>query len=67
MLTVHADDQSVFDALANQRSAREIDELSSNAGEATLMEQAQRLIAEGKTPTAEVFRVLGHRRTSAPP
>lgn len=51
--------QSVFDAVASQRTANEIDSIAVNAGVRSLRCQADRLIDESKTDAAEVFRVLG--------
>ncbi len=53
--------QAVFDALVNDRSAREIDSIASQGGIDSLHDQAARLVAEGRTDSAEVFRVLGRR------
>lgn len=54
-----SDGQSVFDALVNGRSAKEIDSIASQAGVGSLHQQAARLVDEGQTDSAEVFRVLG--------
>lgn len=51
--------QSVFDAIANQRNANEIDSIALNAGVQSLRCQADRLVDESRTDAAEVFRVLG--------
>ncbi|EMI42877.1 GspE/PulE family protein [Rhodopirellula sp. SWK7] len=51
--------QSVFDALINHRPAHEIDSAATQAGIESLRDQANRLVDEGQTDAAEVFRVLG--------
>ena len=51
--------QSVFDALSSGRSAEEIDSIASQVGIQPLHDQAARLVDEGQTDSAEVFRVLG--------
>ncbi|MCM2373166.1 GspE/PulE family protein [Aporhodopirellula aestuarii] len=51
--------QSVFDALISHRPAPEIDQVASQSGIESLRDQANRLVDEGQTDAAEVFRVLG--------
>ncbi|MCO8125399.1 Flp pilus assembly complex ATPase component TadA [Stieleria sp. TO1_6] len=51
--------QSVFDALESGRSTKEIDQITFQAGIDSLHDQAARLVEQGKTDSAEVFRVLG--------
>jgi type II secretory ATPase GspE/PulE/Tfp pilus assembly ATPase PilB-like protein len=52
---------AIFDALANQLPASELDRIIEDAGIDSLGAQAERLIETGVTDREEVFRVLGHR------
>lgn len=51
--------QTVLDALARSQSASEIDRIAARAGVESLSTEAQRLVEQGQTDPAEVFRVLG--------
>ncbi|MFG0268116.1 MAG: GspE/PulE family protein [Rhodopirellula sp. JB055] len=52
---------AIFNALANQLPASELDRIIEDAGNESLRAQAERLIETGVTDREEVFRVLGHR------
>jgi len=51
--------QAIFDGLLARLPASELDAIASAHGIESLSEQAARLIEEGRTDAAEVFRVLG--------
>ncbi|TWT92248.1 GspE/PulE family protein [Neorhodopirellula pilleata] len=56
--------QSIFDALVQHRPAHEIDEIATRAGVESLRTQATRLVEQGQTDEAEVYRVLGTSMSS---
>jgi general secretion pathway protein E len=51
--------QSIFQALADQNPANEIDSILSQSGNASLHQRAMDLVQKGLTDQAEVYRVLG--------
>tara|TARA_A100001391_G_scaffold86742_3_gene56992 strand:- start:482 stop:676 length:195 start_codon:yes stop_codon:yes gene_type:complete len=51
--------QAILEALANSLPATEIDRIASQSGIESLAAQAQRLVDQGQTDAAEVYRVLG--------
>ncbi|TWT64814.1 Type II secretion system protein E [Allorhodopirellula solitaria] len=51
--------QAIWGAVVDGRPASEIDDVAAQAGVASLRSQAERLVEEGQTDAAEVFRVLG--------